>query len=231
MGIRRKISFIFILYSSQNYDMYTAPLHSLTPFKIHGDTCRSSHSRFLTSDHPSHGDLNYAQSPPSSLIDYHHSTSDSVNDHMNISSFLLEPLPDCSMDSVYSSNSQWIPSPSASHTDMHRCQWPNCNEILRGSSVPCIRRHLHQSKAHLAADAYALADGKVTCLWPDCGKQMKLVSLPKHIANCHLAAGMVKCDRCPAVLSTSDALKRHHEKHCPSVPERKVCAVFLRQRQ
>lgn len=104
------------------------------------------------------------------------------------------------------------------------CQWDNCGHVLNPHlqevTIPVVRAHFK------AMHPKVMISGTSPCLWSGCRAPgpLKYTSLPKHIANCHLGAGLSVCGRCRSSLSTKDSLARHMLFNCSAYLTR--CALI-----
>lgn len=92
------------------------------------------------------------------------------------------------------------------------CQWDDCDHIFSPQPVTSRMVATHFKQKH----PEALVNGlKLKCKWsPICPNSDEMVSknVVKHVANCHLGVDKSSCDRCGAVVSTKNSLKRHQLK-------------------
>ncbi|KAF9264985.1 hypothetical protein L218DRAFT_997940 [Marasmius fiardii PR-910] len=86
-----------------------------------------------------------------------------------------------------------------------------CNHRLDGSKQE-TRNHI---KGHIgAASSKAWEETDVQCRWWNCGKNVKALSLKRHILGKHLGATRVKCNDCNQIYVREETFRRHRER-CP----------------
>lgn len=96
------------------------------------------------------------------------------------------------------------------------CRWHNCRILLDDITAAGIKRHLRQYHSSDAVEKWRGERG--LCKWcngGECGRELDLASLGKHIASVHLKSTAKICDRCQNIIGRPDSLKRHQRDHCP----------------
>ncbi|KAH9942830.1 hypothetical protein B0H21DRAFT_510143 [Amylocystis lapponica] len=105
--------------------------------------------------------------------------------------------------------------PQPSFVARTQCAWSDCGMALDDDTSGGIQRHLKEFH-------YAVwdAESQGRCVWRtgvppydgQCSKNMKLASLGKHIAECHLRSTVATCQHCKREYSRGDAMQRHLRK-------------------
>ena len=108
------------------------------------------------------------------------------------------------------------------------CWVGQCGKIIEGVDHKGIENHI--AAAH--SEVLTKSGTEMYCPWhpadkaTPCNRELKAISLVKHIASVHLKCTSIKCHYCGASVSRRDALLRHQRRDCRRIPAVKRCQLL-----
>lgn len=111
-----------------------------------------------------------------------------------------------------------------------RCWINDCGQTIVGKTAG-VKRHMETVHPDMVDDWKAQQENAVACPWSyqgqQCGAQVVVGEIMKHIAMTHLRAPVLACQYCNSIVSRQDAMLRHLRRDCRGIPEeeRKLLGV------